>query len=99
MCFLKEKTKFLHILDNVDFQMKDIKLESNDVLVLYTDGLNEAINGDDEMFGTPRIIDSINGAASEKADSIINNIKMNLDSFTGVVNYQDDLAVIVIKNN
>jgi phosphoserine phosphatase RsbU/P len=91
------KSCALNILDNFDYQMKDIKLESNDVLVLYTDGLNEAINGDGEMFGLARIINTINDAFSDKADLIIKNIKENLDSFTGSVNYQDDLAIIVIK--
>ena len=93
------KSCALNIMDNFDYQMKEIDLRSNDVLILYTDGLNEAINRDNEMFGTSRIKDSINDAASEKSDAIINNIKTNLDNFTGAVTYQDDLAVIVIKIN
>ena len=93
------KSCALNIMDNFDYQMKEIDLRSNDVLILYTDGLNEAINRDNEMFGTSRIKNSINDAASEKSDTLINNIKTNLDNFTGAVTYQDDLAVIVIKIN
>jgi len=43
------------IKENIIFEQKVIRLESGDVLLLYTDGIIEAENTDIEFFGTERL--------------------------------------------
>lgn len=94
---LELKSCALNIMDHFNYQSKEINLKANDVVVLYTDGLIEALNKDEEMFGTARLMESITATVTEKAETIIKNIKTSLYEFTGEITYQDDLAIIVIK--
>ena len=86
-----------NIVETFNYQVREINLNPKDIIILYTDGLIEAINSDQEMFGISRLVKVISATASERADIIINNIKRGLHDFTGQAAYDDDIAIIAIK--
>jgi phosphoserine phosphatase RsbU/P len=91
------KSCAMNIMDSYPYQAKEIKLTANDVLILYTDGLTEAINSREEMFGAGRLMQTLNHSAFQKAEIIIRQIKTELQGFTGERPVHDDLAIIAIK--
>ncbi|MDD3144732.1 MAG: PP2C family protein-serine/threonine phosphatase [Candidatus Gracilibacteria bacterium] len=88
---------------------QEIKFEKGDIIVLYSDGITEAINkprrdGTEELFGENRLEESINQAPNMKdkeyksARSIFNNITINLSKFMGYKHTQlDDVTLAVIQ--
>ena len=71
---------------------QEIKFEHNDIIVLYSDGITEAINrpqknGDEQMFGEQRLMEAIKKAPFlpnqkiKSAQSVFNNITIELSQF------------------
>lgn len=68
-----------------------------DILVLYTDGITEAINNKEEEFGLANLMDAIKISSSGTANDIVNNISERISRFTGNIPQQDDLTLVVLK--
>jgi sigma-B regulation protein RsbU (phosphoserine phosphatase) len=67
------------------------------VVVVSTDGIREARNGNNEMFGLERLHQVIRKSASESSRTILNNIMTNLNTFRGDTPQEDDITLVVIK--
>ncbi len=87
----------LGILDDVDYQETQIQLAPGDRVVLYTDGIVEAMNKKEEMFGFERLLDIVQKARSMDADSLLNEIIDQVNTFAGGAEQHDDLTVIVLS--
>ena len=68
-CFLEELPgPALGISQKSIYQRKEIILQKNDVLVIYTDGITESINNNSEMFGMERLKEFV---AEVKTDCVM----------------------------
>jgi sigma-B regulation protein RsbU (phosphoserine phosphatase) len=78
------------------YQQSIIDLHSNDTLLLYTDGLADARNFNEEAFGRQRIVESFRkgGAAPQM---VADNILWDLRRFVGLNKRTDDVTMIVAK--
>ena len=72
-------------------------LHPNDMILLYTDGLTDAINPEQEKFGRSRIEQAIREAADYNANDALNHILLQLRRFTGLRRAIDDTTLVVIK--
>ncbi len=76
----------------------EVSLDNNDILVLYTDGVTEAVNEENQEYTTIRLLESIRKNAHANNAEILNNaIIKDLKSFTGDNAYSDDLTLLSIK--
>jgi phosphoserine phosphatase RsbU/P len=78
----------------VDFA---VPLERDDCLVLYTDGVTEALNTDGDEFGLDRMIQSVRASATDGAQTIVKRIIEEVRNFTGSVPQNDDITLIAIR--
>ena len=77
---------------------KEILLDYEDVIILYTDGITEGRNMNGEMFGLDSLVKSIEKyAAIYDADSIVQHIAVDYSMFTGGHVQDDDVTLIAIK--
>lgn len=74
-----------------------IKLEENDVIVIYTDGATEAKDKSGKEFGKEGLCDAIGVAASGSAKSVVDNIRERVLRHTGGTPQHDDLTLVVLK--
>jgi len=74
-----------------------VSLETNDCLVLYTDGVTEALDGKGFEFGMNNMIQSIQGSASGGAPAIVARLTDDLEAFIGTQPQNDDITLIVIR--
>jgi sigma-B regulation protein RsbU (phosphoserine phosphatase) len=74
-----------------------VTLEVGDVLVLYTDGIVEAVDASDEEFGIDRLKRVIAECRGETAEAIIAAILRQVAKFTRGAVPQDDRTVLVIR--
>ena len=79
------------------YQTGTVTLEAGDWLVIFTDGVVEAINGPGIEYGEDRLISILNGGAEIPPVKMLSRIMVDLDSFVGNTPQQDDITSLVIK--
>ncbi len=91
----------LGIADNETFDrvLNEVKVTLNpgDVVVAYTDGVTEALNGNGEEWGLENFLNAVNVAAAEGANSVLNNVKERLARFVGNRAQYDDMTLLGIR--
>ena len=83
---------------NPDEQYKQslIDLKKGDLLLLYTDGLSDAMNFNQERFGRERVIEAFQ-KGGETADLVAQNMLWELRKFVGMAKPTDDVTMIVAR--
>ena len=74
-----------------------VPLERDDCLVLYTDGVTEALDTDGNEFGVERTIESVRASADNGAQAIIARLIDDLRNFVGSQPQNDDITLISIR--
>jgi phosphoserine phosphatase RsbU/P len=74
-----------------------VPLERDDCLILYTDGVTEALNGDGDEFGLERTMASVRASARNGAPAVINRLIDDVRNFVDATPQNDDITVIVIR--
>jgi serine phosphatase RsbU (regulator of sigma subunit) len=87
----------LCVQDRISLEEKFVTIDRNDILVLYTDGVTEAMNKHEEEFGVDRLRQAIADHAGESAAQILYGIVGAIDSFVGETEQLDDLTLVVAK--
>lgn len=78
----------------VDFEFT---LESGDCLLLYTDGVSEALDENGLEFGIARLVQGMQASAHGSADKIVSRITDDIKEFVGNVPQHDDITLIAIR--
>jgi len=95
--YLRTGGMVLGINPQTDFQRELINLESGDILLLYTDGAVDALNFNDESYGTHRLVESLKRYAEETAQHIAKNMLWDIRRFRGLADRTDDVTMVVLK--
>jgi len=74
-----------------------VSLERDDCLVLYTDGVTEALDTEGNEFGLERMIQSVRASATDGAQAIIRQVIDDVRNFTGSHPQSDDITLIAIR--
>jgi sigma-B regulation protein RsbU (phosphoserine phosphatase) len=74
-----------------------ISLERDDCLLLYTDGVTEALDANGDEFGPERMIQCVRASAPNGAPAMIKNLIDELRSFVGAHPQNDDITLIAIR--
>jgi len=74
-----------------------LSLDRGDCLLLYTDGVTEALDANGDEFGPDRMIESVRASAPEGAPAIITGLIDALRSFVGAQPQNDDITLIAIR--
>ena len=89
-----ESNFVLGLEEDFPYQKQSIQLEEGDTILLYTDGLNEAINHQKEEFGYDRIHDSL--IKDEEPADIIQTLIKDLEAFEGEEEQFDDITLVAL---
>ncbi len=76
---------------------KSIAATSGDVLLLYSDGITEAMNSNHQLFDQSRLESALKESAHFPADKIVERINLRLDEFVQSEEPHDDVTMIAIK--
>jgi len=87
----------LGILGDAEYKETRLQLAPGDKVVFYTDGIVEAMNDQEEMFGFDRLLEVVQGATSMTAESLLKEILDKVNEFVGGAAQHDDLTVIVVS--
>ncbi|HMB00372.1 MAG TPA: GAF domain-containing SpoIIE family protein phosphatase [Spirochaetota bacterium] len=87
----------LGIVKESQYQAKSIAVEQNDILVLYTDGVTEAMNADRNQYSAERLKEQIKKNKDFSAKKITENIHTDIDKFVAGAPQHDDQTLFVVK--
>ena len=87
----------LGILEDADYQETRLQLALGDRVVFYTDGIVEAMNPRQEIYGFERLIETIQEAGSMSADEMLREIMASVNTFVASAAQHDDLTMIVLS--
>lgn len=98
------RTKLLHgtgmalgVLDSIEIEAREVRLRPGDILILYTDGVTEAVNEDYDEFGLERLRLTVAAHQDEDAESIKQAITAAIRDFAGDTSQFDDVTLVVMK--
>jgi len=74
-----------------------VELESGDLLLLYTDGVTEALNSSSELFGDERLQEYLKANHQQPVQAFLPGLLNEIHRFTGKKELDDDLTVIALK--
>jgi sigma-B regulation protein RsbU (phosphoserine phosphatase) len=87
----------LGILAEGGYQSGNIVFESGDCLVIFTDGLIEAVNELDQEYGEQRLLNLLQVGAASTPDELIRRMMSEVDIFVGETPQHDDITCMVVK--
>jgi sigma-B regulation protein RsbU (phosphoserine phosphatase) len=76
---------------------QELNLEIGDILILYTDGLIEAMDRNGEEFGFEQFQECFKNASGTTADEVLDSIMKELESFTAGTSATDDITLIAVE--
>lgn len=82
---------------NATYDLASVSLGIGDTLVLYTDGVTEAMNGDQQMFTFDRLIGCLNSAPSSSAEGLARNVTSAVREFAAGTAPSDDLTMLILR--
>lgn len=83
-------------LENIKYKYNELTLNPGDRLFLYTDGVVEATNINNELYGDDRLLSYLNTNNDLLINEVINGIKVELDSFAGEREQFDDITMLSV---
>lgn len=79
------------------YESATVTLNPGDWLIIFTDGLVEAVNANDEDFDEPRLISTLEANVSATPEELLTRLMASLDLFVGATPQHDDVTCLLIK--
>ena len=83
-------------MEGLKFRENEFVLNPGDIIYLYTDGVAEATNINEELYGTDRMIQALN-MTHGSAQEVLSFMKHQVDGFTGEAPQFDDITMLCLK--
>jgi sigma-B regulation protein RsbU (phosphoserine phosphatase) len=87
----------LGVLADARYGLGTMRLESGDWLVIFTDGMVEAMNAKGEEYGEPELIRAIDRGTALTPAELVKNLLAALDGFVGNTPQHDDMTCLLLK--
>ncbi|MBT8386795.1 MAG: serine/threonine-protein phosphatase, partial [Ignavibacteria bacterium] len=82
---------------DIPYISEEVELKKNDVIIMFTDGVSEAMNKKREEFSDERLERIALSLKEEPAELIVNGIKTEVQNFASGVTQSDDITMLVSK--
>ncbi len=93
--FLQEKPNlFLGTMEDFPYTEHTLSLEKGDRLFIYTDGVTEATNSEEKLFGDDRLLRTMNTTENLSAPETLKKVRESIDIFVGNAEQFDDITML-----
>ena len=86
-------------MENAKFSEHEFELKKGETLFVYTDGVPEATNPNNELFGTDRMLEALNREPNAEPQKLLENVKSDIDAFVQGREQFDDVTMLALKYN
>ncbi|MCL5266637.1 MAG: serine/threonine-protein phosphatase [Bacteroidetes bacterium] len=87
----------LGVREDSAYEEEEIGINAGDFLLLFSDGVTEAMNEKREQFGDEKLIDTVRNATSLSGQSAIDEIIHAVNAHAGKVSQANDMTVVVVE--
>jgi sigma-B regulation protein RsbU (phosphoserine phosphatase) len=87
----------LGIFETATFPSCPFRLDKGDILVVYSDGVTDAQNEREEMFGEKRLLDIIQQEAPSGSGALEQKLLRGIEGFTQGVPQTDDITFVIVE--
>ncbi len=87
----------LGMFDFASYQSRPLHLCTGDILVVYSDGLTDAENPQEEMFGSERVLEIIRQDAPSGSGALVAKLLKGIHEFTQGMQQTDDITFVVVE--
>lgn len=84
-------------MDGSKYKEYELTVSPGDKIFLYTDGVPEATNSENEMYGTKRMVEALNIEPEATPFKILQNVRADVDKFVGGAEQFDDLTMLCVE--
>ena len=95
--YLREGGMVVGMFPGVHFDRGHVKLEVGDIFVACTDGITEAMNAQDDEFGSPRLAELVARERALPAEEIVQSVLTEVDLFSRGGTHEDDRVILILK--
>ena len=95
--YLKTRAGFvLAGMEGVRYRVGEIMLGCGDRIFLYTDGVPEATNTENKLYGEDRLLGFMNKNSTSEASALLSDLKADIDNFVGDAPQFDDITMLML---
>ena len=96
--YLRSRAGFvLAGMEGVRYRAQELQLMPGDIIFLYTDGVTEATNAAEELYGEERLLEVVNGKEFSSMEELCRHVKADVDAFVGDAPQFDDITMVALR--
>jgi sigma-B regulation protein RsbU (phosphoserine phosphatase) len=84
-------------MEGIPYKEHTFEMNPGDSLFVYTDGVAEATNAQNELFGTERMLEALNRDPAADPETVLKNVKEGIDAFVAGAEQFDDITMLCLK--
>ena len=85
------------LVPEAEFATATLQLEPNDTLFLFSDGVTEAMDPDEQLYGVPRLVEVLQGKTDLPLDEIQKTVLESVENFARGARQADDVTMLVVR--
>ncbi len=87
------------IMPGEDYGQSTLHMAPGDVLLVFTDGVTEAMDTGDQLYGDERLFDVLQSAAESSAQALVNAVSDSVAAFAAGAEQADDITMLAVQYN
>jgi serine phosphatase RsbU (regulator of sigma subunit) len=87
----------LGMLPELSYETRSVPMRSGDLLMMFSDGVTEAVDQEDEEFGTERLVTLLLGARTEPSRDIVARVAEAIRDWSAGASQADDITMVVAR--
>jgi len=85
------------VMEGIPFREHEFQLHTGDSLFVYTDGVAEATDAQNELYGTDRLLEALNRDPDAEPEEILDHVSDSIREFVGDAEQFDDITMLCMK--
>ena len=85
------------VMEDSRYQEYEVQLNKGDALFVYTDGVAEATDCRNELYGTERLLDVLNRNLKASCEDTVKKVREDIDAFVGEAEQFDDITMLCFR--
>jgi sigma-B regulation protein RsbU (phosphoserine phosphatase) len=87
----------LGLFEGASFDQETISLEKGDIVLVYSDGVTEAVNVAGDEYGDDRLIDHFQKRIGQPLDKTLEMLLASVKEFAGAADQNDDITMLLLR--
>jgi sigma-B regulation protein RsbU (phosphoserine phosphatase) len=85
------------VVEGLEFKGAETHLDAGDTIIMYTDGVNEAINSQEEEYGDARMEETLKSLNGKTCREVIDGQLASVKAFAGEAEQSDDITIMAVR--